>query len=81
MSYEIEMKDGDVPSGTRVTAQPPPPAPVSFVLRRNCSAAVVDRMSSSDGCETPRVTRCEWFSSMRAYVVRSVYHWAAQNIR
>ena len=51
-------------SGTSVTAQPPPPAPVSFVLSANGASAAVDRIASNDGCETPNVARCWWFSVM-----------------
>jgi hypothetical protein len=51
-----------VPSGTSVTAQPPPPAPVSFVLSAYGGAAVMARICSSTGCETPSATRCSWFS-------------------
>ena len=44
-------------SGTSVTAHPPPPAPVSFVLSVYGGAAVLERMDSRDGCDTPSFTR------------------------
>jgi len=45
------------PSGTRVTAHPPPPAPVSLVLKPYGLDFVFALMASSDTWDTPIVTR------------------------
>ena len=54
-----EARSGDVPSGTRVTAQPPPPAPVSLVLSLYGSLPVFSRIISSVSWDTPSDTRYE----------------------
>jgi hypothetical protein len=54
------------PSGINVTEQPPPPAPVSLVLRPNGGADVFDLIFSKTGWDTPSVTKCSWFLFIRA---------------
>jgi hypothetical protein len=48
-----------LPSGTRVTAHPPPPAPVSLVCSAYGLEAVLALMASSVGWDTPNVTKYE----------------------
>jgi hypothetical protein len=51
------MEGGYSQSGIRVTAQPPPPAPVNFVAKPygdSVAATIISRL----GWDTPSVTRC-----------------------
>lgn len=41
---------------------------MSFVLSAYGGEAVLERIASRDGCDTPSFTRWLWFSSMRAYM-------------
>lgn len=64
---QLQIEDAvNAPSGRRVTAQPPPPAPVSLVESSYGEAFVRAMISSSDECETPSAARWSWFSLMRA---------------
>jgi hypothetical protein len=57
VSFGVELDPINLLSGIKVKAQPPPPAPVSFVANLNGSEPVEATIISKEGCETPSVTR------------------------
>jgi hypothetical protein len=67
LSDNVQATKLNLLSGIRVRAHPPPPAPVSLVAKLKGSEAVEATIISSDGCETPRLTRWAWLSLINSW--------------
>lgn len=52
-----KQQSESIPSGMSVTAHPPPPAPVNLVFSSYGVLAVISRIFSNKGCDTPNDTR------------------------